>query len=101
MSGNGAKRFKEVETKVLAGERLTTEDGLTLFGVTNLPALAFLADTVRRRKRPDREVTFVIGRIFTACPVTTRATSSPERRSSRRSRNSSITAALRFSFREA
>jgi cyclic dehypoxanthinyl futalosine synthase len=63
MSGNGAERFKEVETKVLAGERLTTEDGLTLFEVTNLPALAFLADTVRRRKRPEREVTYVIGRI--------------------------------------
>lgn len=64
MSGNGLKRLKEVEEKVLAGERLSAEDGLTLFQVTNLPHLAFLADTVRRRKRPEREVTYVIGRII-------------------------------------
>ncbi|MFQ5988593.1 MAG: cyclic dehypoxanthinyl futalosine synthase [Candidatus Methylomirabilales bacterium] len=64
MAGNGNGRLQEVEAKVLAGERLSAEDGLTLFQVTNLPQLAFLADTVRRRKRPEREVTYVIGRII-------------------------------------
>ncbi len=65
MSGNGAKQLKNgVEAKVLAGERLSTEDGLALFQVTNLPWLAFLADTVRRRKRPENEVTYVVGRII-------------------------------------
>ena len=61
---NGTERFKAVESKILAGERLTGEDGLALFQVTNLPALAFLADTVRRRKYPERQVTYVIGRII-------------------------------------
>lgn len=64
MPGNGAAELKEIEEKVLAGERLTAEDGLALFQVTNLPWLAFLADTVRRRKCPEREVTYVIGRII-------------------------------------
>ncbi|MFQ5533049.1 MAG: dehypoxanthine futalosine cyclase, partial [Candidatus Methylomirabilales bacterium] len=64
MPGNGAAELKEIEAKVLAGERLTAEDGLALFQVTNLPWLAFLADTVRRRKCPEREVTYVIGRII-------------------------------------
>jgi len=61
---NGTERFKGVEAKILAGERLTAEDGLALFQVTNLPALAFLADTVRRRKHPEPQVTYVIGRII-------------------------------------
>lgn len=65
MSGNGAKRRKNgVEAKVLAGERLSAEDGLVLFQETNLPWLAFLADTARRRKRPENEVTYVVGRII-------------------------------------
>lgn len=65
MSGNGAKRRKNgLEAKVLAGERLSAEDGLVLFQETNLPWLAFLADTVRRRKRPENEVTYVVGRII-------------------------------------
>lgn len=61
---NGTERFKGVEAKILAGERLTAEDGLALFQVANLPALAFLADTVRRRKHPEPQVTYVIGRII-------------------------------------
>lgn len=65
MSGNGAKQLKNgVEAKVLAGERLSAEDGLALFQKTNLPWLAFLADTARRRKRPENEVTYVVGRII-------------------------------------
>jgi cyclic dehypoxanthinyl futalosine synthase len=64
MSGNGAGRLQEIEARVLAGERLSGEDGLALLQVTNLPWLGFLADTVRRRKRPEREVTYVVGRII-------------------------------------
>ncbi|MFQ5882365.1 MAG: cyclic dehypoxanthinyl futalosine synthase [Candidatus Methylomirabilales bacterium] len=64
MPGNGSRQLKEIEAKVLAGERLTAQEGLALFQVTNLPWLAFLADTTRRRKRPEREVTYVIGRII-------------------------------------
>jgi cyclic dehypoxanthinyl futalosine synthase len=64
MADNGARQLATIESKVLAGERLGAEEGLTLFRVTNLPSLAFLADTVRRRKRPEMEVTYVIGRII-------------------------------------
>lgn len=64
MPGNGAAELKEIEEKVLTGERLSAEDSLALFQVTNLPWLAFLADTARRRKCPEREVTYVIGRII-------------------------------------
>jgi aminodeoxyfutalosine synthase len=35
--------------KVVAGDRLSFEDGLALYATANLPALAKLADTVRRR----------------------------------------------------
>jgi cyclic dehypoxanthinyl futalosine synthase len=64
MSGNGAAQLKGIEAKVLAGERLSRDDGLALFRVTDLPWVAFLADTVRRRKHPEPEVTYVIGRII-------------------------------------
>lgn len=64
MSGNGVQRLKDVEARVMAGERLLAEDGLTLFEVTNLPRLAFLADSVRRRKCPEGQVTYVVGRII-------------------------------------
>ncbi len=39
-----------VEAKVAAGERLTREDGLALFGAPDLLAVAALADRVRQRK---------------------------------------------------
>ena len=64
MSGNGAQRFKDVEARVLAGERLSAEDGAALFQARNLPWLALLADTVRRRKCPEQDVTYVVGRII-------------------------------------
>lgn len=64
MTGNGAVGLREIERKVLAGERLGLEEGVALFRVTHLPWLGFLADTVRRRKRPANEVTYVIGRII-------------------------------------
>ena len=64
MSGNGAAPLKGIEAKVLAGERLSRDDGQALFRVTDLPWVAFLADTVRRRKHPEPEVTYVIGRII-------------------------------------
>jgi cyclic dehypoxanthinyl futalosine synthase len=64
MSGNGTQQLKKIEDKILTGERLSAGDGLALFRVTNLPWLGFLADTARRRKRPEREVTYVVGRII-------------------------------------
>jgi aminodeoxyfutalosine synthase len=42
-------KLNEIRPKVEAGERLTFEDGVALYATTDLPALAKLADTVRRR----------------------------------------------------
>ncbi len=48
--------------KVLSGERITREDALTLLREVDLLTLGQLANTVRNRKHPEREVTFVIDR---------------------------------------
>ena len=42
-------RVNEIAERVGAGQRLTFEDGVTLYGTNDLPALGKLADTVRRR----------------------------------------------------
>ncbi|HVF49666.1 MAG TPA: aminofutalosine synthase MqnE [Pyrinomonadaceae bacterium] len=42
-------KLDELAAKVEAGERLTLADGLALFATEDLPALAKLADSVRRR----------------------------------------------------
>lgn len=52
----------DVAEKVLAGERLSMEDGLRLYAHPDLTLLGYLADTVRQRKHPGRVVTFNIGR---------------------------------------
>jgi cyclic dehypoxanthinyl futalosine synthase len=57
-------RFEAIAEKVLAGERLSFEDGVALFHYPNLPALGALAHEVRMRKNPHPYVTYVIGRII-------------------------------------
>jgi cyclic dehypoxanthinyl futalosine synthase len=57
-------RFEAIAEKVLAGERLSFEDGVALFRYPNLPALGALAHAVRMRKNPHLYVTYVIGRII-------------------------------------
>ena len=47
-------RLEPVAEKVLAGERLTVEDGVTLFETDDLLAVGALADLVNRRKNGDR-----------------------------------------------
>ncbi len=48
--------------KVENGERLTFDDGMALYRCKELPLLGFLADTVRRRKKQDHIVTYIIDR---------------------------------------
>jgi len=48
--------------KVLEGERITEEEALELLREEELLNLGFLANTVRNRLHPEREVTFVIDR---------------------------------------
>ncbi|MCS7300440.1 MAG: dehypoxanthine futalosine cyclase [Fimbriimonadales bacterium] len=57
-------RFERIAEKVLAGERLSFEDGVALFQHPNLPELGALAHYVRMRKNPQPYVTYVIGRII-------------------------------------
>ncbi len=61
MSARGHERFESIAGKVLAGERISTEDAEALFAHNDLPALGALADTVRRLKHPDPIVTYVVG----------------------------------------
>ncbi len=51
---------ESVAEKVLAGERLTREDGLALLQAGDLLEVGQLANTVRLRHNPDPVVTFVI-----------------------------------------
>jgi len=50
-----------IAEKVLAGERLTREDGITLYGSNDLLGIAQMADHVRREKNGDR-VHFMVNR---------------------------------------
>ncbi len=45
--------MKDIEEKILSGERLTREDGLRLFNCNNLAWLGNMADTVRKKKCGD------------------------------------------------
>ncbi len=54
--------IRELEAKVVAGERLTEVDGRRLFAHPNLPELGALADLARRRHNPEPVVTYVVGR---------------------------------------
>jgi len=44
-----AEGLTKIHKKVLEGERLTKEDGITLFNSSNLPVLGYLANIVRER----------------------------------------------------
>lgn len=58
----GRASIADIERKVLAGERLSAEDGARLFAHPRLPELAALADHVRRRHNPEPIVTYILGR---------------------------------------
>jgi cyclic dehypoxanthinyl futalosine synthase len=51
-----------VERKVLAGERLTRDDGIALLRDADLLELGMLADAVRQRLHPEGLVTYIIDR---------------------------------------
>jgi cyclic dehypoxanthinyl futalosine synthase len=51
-----------VESKVLAGERITPAEALTLIEDGSLSSLGMMADAVRRRLHPDGVVTYIIDR---------------------------------------
>jgi cyclic dehypoxanthinyl futalosine synthase len=56
--------IESIADKVHRGERITPEDAKYLFHHPNLLELAALADAQRQRKKPDRTVSYVIGRIL-------------------------------------
>ena len=51
-----------IERKVLAGERLTRQEGIALLRHADLLDLGMLADAVRQRLHPDGVVTYIIDR---------------------------------------
>lgn len=56
------KRLDAIGAKVIAAERITTDEALLLLDEEQLTELGVLADLVRRRKHPERVVTYVIDR---------------------------------------
>ncbi|GAC1348651.1 MAG: cyclic dehypoxanthinyl futalosine synthase [Ktedonobacteraceae bacterium] len=52
----------DIINKVLAGERLSLEEGLRLFQESNLDELGTAAETIRQRRHPDGVVTFLVDR---------------------------------------
>jgi len=54
--------LRRISGQVLAGERLSGDDGLFLYRHTALEQLAKLADRVRWRKHPEPVVTYIVGR---------------------------------------
>lgn len=56
--------IESIADKVTAGQRLTPDDALFLYGHPNLLDLAALANLQRQRKVPGRTVTYIIGRIL-------------------------------------
>ena len=54
--------FRDVAQKVHDGTRLDESDALTLLTHPDLPALGRLADTVRRRRHPSGEVSYIVDR---------------------------------------
>jgi cyclic dehypoxanthinyl futalosine synthase len=53
---------ERIERKVLAGERLTREEGIALLRDADLLELGMLADAVRQRLHPEGVVTYIIDR---------------------------------------
>ncbi|HZN56385.1 MAG TPA: cyclic dehypoxanthinyl futalosine synthase [Candidatus Polarisedimenticolaceae bacterium] len=54
--------MREIEARVVAGERLSAAEALTLLQEGGLAALGAMADLVRRRRHPDGVVTYIIDR---------------------------------------
>jgi 2-iminoacetate synthase ThiH len=54
----------DIEDKILAGERLSFDDGVRLFREANPIQLSAWADLVRHRLHPERRVTYVVGRVI-------------------------------------
>ncbi len=61
-AGTTRERLDDLESKVATHERITSEDALLLLEHESLVHLGAMADLVRRRKHPDRVVTYVIDR---------------------------------------
>lgn len=51
-----------IERKVIAGERITTDEAVSLIENESLSSLGLMADLVRRRLHPDGVVTYIIDR---------------------------------------
>lgn len=58
------RTLDEIERKIVAGERLTFEDGVRLFREANPLQLSAWASLVRFRLHPERRVTYVVGRVI-------------------------------------
>lgn len=55
-------KIKDILLKAQAGERVSAEEGLTLFEGADLPELGQTANEISRRLHPDNRITFVIDR---------------------------------------
>jgi len=60
LKGTGPVTLDAIRAKVVAGERVTPEEGLWLLTEAPLPALGELANIWRYRYNPERKVSFVI-----------------------------------------
>jgi cyclic dehypoxanthinyl futalosine synthase len=58
----GYEMIDKISRQVLAGERLEDDGFLALEAGADLLQLGFLADSIRRKKHPDRVVTYVVDR---------------------------------------
>ncbi|MBI3922595.1 MAG: dehypoxanthine futalosine cyclase [Armatimonadetes bacterium] len=54
--------MKDIEDRVVEGERLSVADAVDLYNHPNLPDLSSLADYVRTEKHPEKIVTYNLGR---------------------------------------
>ncbi len=54
--------MKEIVNKVIAGERISVDEALSLYNEGSIHLLGFLADAIRKRLHPDPAVTYVIDR---------------------------------------
>jgi cyclic dehypoxanthinyl futalosine synthase len=62
MKGNLRTDLDGIATRILGEERISSDEALLLLEHEKITALGSLADLVRRRKHPDRVVTYIIDR---------------------------------------
>ncbi|MCA8981767.1 MAG: dehypoxanthine futalosine cyclase [Planctomycetes bacterium] len=60
--GSAARELDRISDKVLAGDRITFEEGLFLHERADIGTLGMLADAVRARKHPEGRVTYIVDR---------------------------------------